>query len=171
MDRDGGDAGADVGAAPKPRYKTVAELEMELLLGTGDAKGKGETRAREPAPISDSDSDEIAVIGKRGKRITPGSKSKPRPPPPPSSDAKRPKLGRDDDADERHPGAKMTPATLSESPAAAVAATQRGARKGTPCTAPRSLHSIHCPGIGRCDSQIDRGRRMTVNATLRSCAR
>ena len=71
MDRDGGDAGADVGAAPKPRYKTVAELEMELLLGTGDAKGKGETRAREPAPISDSDSDEIAVIGKRGKRITP----------------------------------------------------------------------------------------------------
>ena len=36
MDRDGGDAGADVGAAPKPRYKTVAELEMELLLGTGD---------------------------------------------------------------------------------------------------------------------------------------
>ena len=27
------------------------------------------------------------------------------------------------------------------------------------------------PGIGRCDSQIDRGRRMTVNATLRSCAR
>ena len=125
MDRDGGDAGADVGAAPKPRYKTVAELEMELLLGTGDAKGKGETRAREPAPISDSDSDEIAVIGKRGKRITPGSKSKPRPPPPPSSDAKRPKLGRDDDADERHPGAKMTPATLSESPAAAVAARAR----------------------------------------------
>ena len=125
MDRDGGDAGADVGAAPKPRYKTVAELEMELLLGTGDAKGKGDRRAREPAPVSDSDSDEIAVIGKRGKRITPGSKSKPRPPPPPSSDAKRPKLGRDDDADERHPGAKMTPATLSESPAAAVAARAR----------------------------------------------
>jgi hypothetical protein len=33
------------------------------------------------------------------------------------------------------------------------------------------LHSMHCPGIGSSDSQIDRGRRMTVNATFRSCAR
>jgi hypothetical protein len=32
-------------------------------------------------------------------------------------------------------------------------------------------HSMHCPGIGSSDSQIDRGRRMTVNATFRSCAR
>ena len=32
-------------------------------------------------------------------------------------------------------------------------------------------HSIHCPEIGAAGSQIDRGRRMTVNATLRSCAR
>ena len=37
----------------------------------------------------------------------------------------------------------------------------------------RRGQSIHCPGIGTSgsDSQIDRGRRMTVNATLRSCAR
>jgi len=34
-----------------------------------------------------------------------------------------------------------------------------------------AAHSMHCPGIGAADSQIDRGRRMTVNATLRSCAR
>jgi hypothetical protein len=33
------------------------------------------------------------------------------------------------------------------------------------------LHSMHCPGIGSSCSQIDRGRRMTVNATFRSCAR
>ena len=26
---------------------------------------------------------------------------------------------------------------------------------------------MHCPGIGSSDSQIDRGRRMTVNATFR----
>ena len=32
-------------------------------------------------------------------------------------------------------------------------------------------HSMHCPGIGSSDSQIDRGRRMTVNAAFRSCAR
>jgi hypothetical protein len=34
-----------------------------------------------------------------------------------------------------------------------------------------ALHSMHCPGIGSSDSQIDRGRRMTVNAAFRSCAR
>ena len=33
------------------------------------------------------------------------------------------------------------------------------------------IHSMHCPEIGEAPSQIDRGRRMTVNATLRSCAR
>eukprot|EP01046_Picozoa_sp_COSAG06_P047691 COSAG06_NODE_6983_length_2687_cov_5.125966_3_plen_69_part_01 len=32
-------------------------------------------------------------------------------------------------------------------------------------------HSMHCPGIGSSCSQIDRGRRMTVNAAFRSCAR
>eukprot|EP01046_Picozoa_sp_COSAG06_P062113 COSAG06_NODE_13887_length_1208_cov_8.634806_1_plen_115_part_10 len=39
-------------------------------------------------------------------------------------------------------------------------------RRQAACT-----HSMHCPGIGSSDSQIDRGRRMTVNAAFRSCAR
>ena len=55
-----------------PRLKTVAELEMEaLLLRAGVV----------PPDAQGGDDDGIAVIGARGKRITPGSGSRPEPPP------------------------------------------------------------------------------------------
>jgi hypothetical protein len=47
----------------------------------------------------------------------------------------------------------------------------RGSLVGAHSTGRAPAHSMHCPGIGRCVSQIDRGRRMTVNAAFRSCAR
>ena len=40
-----------------------------------------------------------------------------------------------------------------------------------PASRSARAHSMHCPGIGSSCSQIDRGRRMTVNAAFRSCAR
>ena len=69
-----------------PRLKTVAELEMEALLlraGVVPPDAQGGDAATQTAPDGqDTDSDDgIAVIGARGKRITPGSGSRPEPPP------------------------------------------------------------------------------------------
>ena len=56
----------------------------------------------------------------------------------------------------------------SQQPQRNAPAWRRMERVRPPAAGP---HSMHCPGIGSSCSQIDRGRRMTVNAAFRSCAR
>ena len=78
--------GASPRAATTPRLKTVAELEMEALragAGVVPPDARGGDAATQTAPVAqDTDGDDgIAVIGRRGKRITPGVGSKPEPPP------------------------------------------------------------------------------------------
>ena len=56
-------------------------------------------------------------------------------------------------------------------PARPASGSNRAASTARASAASAQLAILGRAGIGRCDSQIDRGRRMTVNATLRSCAR
>ena len=67
------------------------------------------------------------------------------------------------------------PKTLYRASAAALPLTAKlNKPSGAPSARPSrddTRHSMHCPGIGSSCSQIDCGRRMTVNAAFRSCAR